>query len=506
VVQKASDLYPLENVYIFAFDPVTELPLLAYAISNGNEGRYVLTPLPEGEFVVSALVLIASQFDHNPYLSEFFNGVQTLKDATLVSVHPSDTTTAVDFTLDQGSTIHGIVSLQEGVPAGADSLWRFPVVAYDAVTGRMVNLAWASFNGGYQLPKLPQGAYKVSALPGFFGYAATYYGGGTIFDDASSAIISLVAADTFRADITLGFAGGSISGTVHAIGTDAPLTASVVIAYEPSGHAAGFGFAGYDWMTEQPLDNNGTYEIRGLRSGTYYLRTWSIVSLLLQYRYLLDNFQIDLENPDIFGVLDLIFGVDFSSKAYGDMWYQDIYIPFGEYDMMKIVWNGLLYGLGSQYDPVPFTFFAPFPFSEEVKGQSVAVTDPGQTAGINFGLPLLQPEEILDVSHDGDNQATLPEEFVLHQNYPNPFNPTTSINFQIPMTKSQSHVILKIYNIMGQEVATLVDEEREPGYYTVNWDASQMPSGIYFYRLSAGGTSRGNREEFTATKSMVLIK
>jgi hypothetical protein len=103
-------------------------------------------------------------------------------------------------------------------------------------------------------------------------------------------------------------------------------------------------------------------------------------------------------------------------------------------------------------------------------------------------------------------QVQVPDAYGLSQNYPNPFNPTTSINFQIPMTKFQVHTTLKIYNILGQEVATLVEEAKEPGFYTETWDASEMASGIYFYRLTAGGTSRESREEFTATKRMVLLK
>ncbi len=93
-----------------------------------------------------------------------------------------------------------------------------------------------------------------------------------------------------------------------------------------------------------------------------------------------------------------------------------------------------------------------------------------------------------------------PTSYALGQNYPNPFNPTTAVNYQIPMTKSQpaTHTTLKIYNVLGQEVAVLVDEVKEPGYYSVTWDASEMASGVYFYRLTAGS--------FTATRSMMLLK
>lgn len=99
----------------------------------------------------------------------------------------------------------------------------------------------------------------------------------------------------------------------------------------------------------------------------------------------------------------------------------------------------------------------------------------------------------------------VPQEFSLAQNYPNPFNPATDIRYQIVDGGSPLHTTLKIYNVLGQEVRTLVNEGREPGYYTVTWDGrdglgNEVSSGIYFYRLSV------DRGRWSATKSMVLMK
>ena len=90
------------------------------------------------------------------------------------------------------------------------------------------------------------------------------------------------------------------------------------------------------------------------------------------------------------------------------------------------------------------------------------------------------------------------EEYQLRYNYPNPFNPTTSIQYSVVSAQSPPHVTLKIYNLLGQELVTLVNERQESGYYTVTWDASDMSSGVYLYRLEAG--------RFRATKRMVLLK
>ncbi|MGC9092080.1 MAG: T9SS type A sorting domain-containing protein [Bacteroidota bacterium] len=80
----------------------------------------------------------------------------------------------------------------------------------------------------------------------------------------------------------------------------------------------------------------------------------------------------------------------------------------------------------------------------------------------------------------------IPGSFALEQNYPNPFNPSTTISFDVP---KQSHLRLAIYDVLGREVKTLVDEEKNPGRYSVTFDASNLPSGVYLYRLEAGSFS-----------------
>jgi hypothetical protein len=93
-----------------------------------------------------------------------------------------------------------------------------------------------------------------------------------------------------------------------------------------------------------------------------------------------------------------------------------------------------------------------------------------------------------------DEQTNQPLTFNLEQNYPNPFNPTTTIKFSIP---KQSYVTLKVYDILGREVATLINEEKLAGNYEVKFN-KQLSSGIYFYQLKAGN--------FTATKKLLLLK
>jgi photosystem II stability/assembly factor-like uncharacterized protein len=105
-------------------------------------------------------------------------------------------------------------------------------------------------------------------------------------------------------------------------------------------------------------------------------------------------------------------------------------------------------------------------------------------------------------SVNDNNIGEIPETFSLAQNYPNPFNPSTTIRYTIPSVTLSgvegTRVQLKVYDVLGNEVATLVNEEKPAGSYKVNWNASNLSSGIYFYRIHTGS--------FVSTKKMILIK
>jgi hypothetical protein len=103
-------------------------------------------------------------------------------------------------------------------------------------------------------------------------------------------------------------------------------------------------------------------------------------------------------------------------------------------------------------------------------------------------------ESLLSVGVE-ENLSVLPTEYALSQNYPNPFNPSTTIQYYIP---ELSFVTLKVYDVLGSEIITLLSEEKPVGSYEVELNAKGLPSGIYFYRLQAG--------EFTQFKKMILIK
>lgn len=109
---------------------------------------------------------------------------------------------------------------------------------------------------------------------------------------------------------------------------------------------------------------------------------------------------------------------------------------------------------------------------------------------LNGEIPPLPPN-----GNETSGNGRTPLVYQLDQNYPNPFNPTTTVRFELP---KESHVSLKVFDVLGREVATLVSDKLQPGIYTAQWDASQTPSGVYFYKFTAG--------EYGSVRKMVVIK
>jgi hypothetical protein len=109
-------------------------------------------------------------------------------------------------------------------------------------------------------------------------------------------------------------------------------------------------------------------------------------------------------------------------------------------------------------------------------------------------------EMIVDVPQS-TNQ--LPGDFLLEQNYPNPFNPATTISYQLP---TQSHVVLKVFDVLGKEIATLVNGVEEAGYKSVLWELNNLPGGVYFYRIVTRRTDAGQTRSYTKTKKLLLLK
>ena len=151
-----------------------------------------------------------------------------------------------------------------------------------------------------------------------------------------------------------------------------------------------------------------------------------------------------------------------------------------------------------QYDPTGAGFFnLPWPLPEDLTYSNTTLLTAG-TDGFPLGDLNWYPDkrkqwgETTGVESMGNS---LPSKYILAQNYPNPFNPTTTINFRIPISGNTK---LTVYNVLGQKVATLVDRYLTAGSYKYQFDASNLPSGVYFYRLQS--------KNYSQVKKMMLLK
>jgi hypothetical protein len=172
---------------------------------------------------------------------------------------------------------------------------------------------------------------------------------------------------------------------------------------------------------------------------------------------------------------------------------------FKETSLRKDSWKKyvayLIYRLGDLIENKPIDFAEFYPLYENSircylqHGRDNLMHNANDIVDVNSIISILTTDIV-------EPQLALPNEFALYQNYPNPFNSSTQISYSIP---NANFVILKIYDILGREVQTLVDNLQKKNTYSINFDASNLSSGIYFYRLQVG-------KDFVETIKMLLIR
>lgn len=206
------------------------------------------------------------------------------------------------------------------------------------------------------------------------------------------------------------------------------------------------------------------------------------------------------------GIYNLVHSVDVSPQGPGEGWYSSgamdfavtpgmFYLIFASFEDTTTYWNE---------NPVaPYPIPATFGELTAGAGWSYAPTSnfpPDATQNVTaaaFNDPVAYYQTIVTDDITGIEEITsgIPSEFGLFNNYPNPFNPATTIYFVIPEV---SFVEIKVYDALGSEVATILADTKEAGYHHVQFDATNLQSGIYFYQLQAGN--------FVETKKMILMK
>ena len=124
-----------------------------------------------------------------------------------------------------------------------------------------------------------------------------------------------------------------------------------------------------------------------------------------------------------------------------------------------------------------------------------------QSGKYQYRLKMIDNDGSFSYSAVEAAEVAIPKDFAVSQNYPNPFNPSTKIDYQVPV---DAKVIMDVYNIAGQKVVELVNQEQSAGYYTVDFGATKLSSGVYIYRLAASDKATGNN--FSSIKKMILLK
>ena len=490
---------PFSDLIIVALDTTSGFPYLPWAQIE-DDGNYVLGPLPTGDYKLLALPGSEGGIE---YLPEFYNNKRTFENATVLQLN-GPVLTGIDIALDQGATIQGFVSLAkqaQEVYAGADTLYGFPVVIYDAVTGALASYDWVQFNGGYRVSNLVPGDYKIAAIPMPSDFATTYYGGGNTFNDALNQIVTVNYGDVKDIDLTLTQATGSIQGHITHRQTGAALSMIMVVAYDASGHPVGFAFSDYDVLKEISLSETGQYLISGLNPGTYYIRTVAMTSLI-QASALLNMVTGFSEGFDLASILgDGLDFSEFSLNVFKDYWYKNVPAAMN-FDIQQFLFGLSSYGTPNDFDTSMLPYYLPLPFSEEIPpmAQGVQVYSNASTTDIDIMVEDGSIDDILPTDVENSETTQIPEKFTLYQNYPNPFNPTTTISFSVPQVQNVS---ISIFNALGRYVKTIDNQRFQAGTHYVQWDGKDnngltVAAGIYFARIQA--------DNFDKTIKMLLVK
>lgn len=368
-------------------------------------------------------------------------------------------------------------------------------------------------NGNYS-SLLPKGSYTVAAEKEQ--YQTIFYGNTP--DPFLAYPVDLDSGQTVNLNLEMPFIGNTgfrISGSLIDSSGNVLVNKGVVVirkgTHTPTllkGNAAPVdssifaGFVKSDGSYSVTVSDSSYYFIQGFSD--YYLPSFyndeGTPALLWQEA---DSVYINqiVQNKNIVLKRDSAYG---GGNAFGNL--VNSFLESGDYDgisvFAKSIDNGALYAYNFVKSDGNFRVsnlpYGTYQLIAHKIGYPVSTSE-------SFVIDSLHPDVsnisiIFNTSSTGDDFLT-PDNFILYQNYPNPFNPSTKISWQSPVS---SHHTLKIYDVLGNEIATLVNEFKSAGTYEIEFNAKEtrkgisLPTGIYFYRLQAGN--------FAQTKKMILIK
>ena len=493
-----------------------------YRISNINPGTYYLhavSPTPQ-------------------YESQWYDGKESVLNADPIIVPDSPAVTLGDITLKAGPTPLPLIAVSGAVQDTAQAPIRGAEVFF-VRTDFMLNtnttvedfrsmfdfdINTLDFRMDGHSPHVFRavtdslGDYKVKVIPGSYiafaranGYMLCFY------LDQSDMLVArrlLLTKDTTGIDfvlskvptVPLGSIAGAVLDTAKGIGVR-----SRIVAFRDRWTAVDPHIGPRSFTVD--TDSNGVYLLGDLPPGAYLVLALPMGNYAPAF-YAADTSssswrratRVDVNGNTVTGIN--IYVHEIPSLAHGYTGVRGTIqadggsgpVPAGA--IVYAQWNSMTAGFGiadptGHYEiaglaPGTYTITADLPGYDPVasKSATVSYTSQGvpQFATVNLSLSSV-------ATSVSDNAATTPESFELSQNYPNPFNPSTDIRFQVPAV---GNVKLAVYDLLGREVAVLVNEKKESGSYQVTFNANNLASGVYMYRLQAGS--------FVEARKMLLIK
>lgn len=480
------------SLYVNATDTLTHANYYSHVELLPDTASYEIRRLPSGIYKVFTS-------DSDSFLVKYYNDKSNWTSADPVTVTQGSTTPGINFTLALGGKITGTLTLP-GASYVAAAVYARNTSTSVSYYGSAFNMAGNS--ASYAINGLPSGTYKVHTY-NLQGYLDEYYNDKP--NESSADLISVTAGSTHsNINITLTL-GGIIKGNITS-SAKGPLSDILVYAYPTTSYVFAEG-SGY-------TDESGDYWIDGLPTG--YYKIFAYGDTIYADKYFNNKTLWNNADSVLVTAADSVSGKDFSLDIGGSISgyvYGDGGVPlsgsdvaaFSLFDQVTTMRSATtsddgsykITGLRSGYYEVlasiecDVMWFDNKPYDENP--DSVHVTMPGITSGVNFNFPS-------SVGNNEDQSSIRPNEFNLSQNYPNPFNPTTIIEYTL---QKKTQVNLEIYNLLGQKVKTLVNEHQSPGSYRIFWDGRNeqdqtVATGIYFYKLEANGISQ--------TKKMIMLK
>lgn len=528
---------PLAGVWVFAWQATSKDSFFRnfrgfYNLEKtDNDGKYEIEQLSPGKYYVSA-----TRMDWLNYQTIWYDGVTSMEKATPVPVADT-TTTGIDFVFDSAANLGSIsgkvisdVDSQPISDAFVSVMWVGSYVGQGRMHYRSAMYAWTNANGEYKIDALDQGKYIVLVHKN--GYTEFYDNA----QDIEKATEVEVKAGTETTGINFSIPpdqpGSKIAGIVTDDSTGAPIVGALITLFPADSSYSGTfrgKFTLFDYYATIS-DSNGKYLLGGIPKGKYLATCWAAHYIVEFYNnkstpWNTDKIDLDgvteksgidftltpgcaFKNPGQNLTLGTLSGQvtdhegRFVANAYvsivdqnqqiqaseitgADGRYTMVGLPVGEYYVKvdRMPYNSTYYGnVTALHNATPINI--------------------GETGNFNMANidVVLTPAQVSSVEENNQIKAGIPRQIELSQNYPNPFNPRTMIQYALPIA---GYVTLKIYNLQGELVKTLVDGYQAAKYHQVGWNGEdeagkKVAAGIYLYQLRA--------DNYKQTMRLILLK